>query len=167
MGLLGSETFNSLDDLFLHELEDIYDAENRLTKALPKMRDAATEPKLREAFDHHLRETEHQIERLDIVFKTLNKKPERETCAAMKGLISEGQDMIDAKGDDHAKDAALIAAAQRVEHYEMAAYGTVHTLALRLGNKEAAKQLKATLDEEKSADAKLTEIAESYVNPAA
>lgn len=164
MGLLTSEHFNTLDDLFLQQIEDLYDAEKRLTQALPKMADKATSPQLKQAFQSHLKETEGQIKRLEQVFDLLNKKPERETCAAMKGLIQEGSDVVDAKGDEDVIDAALIAAAQRVEHYEMAGYGTVRNLAKRLGHAQAADLLQQTLDEEGAADKKLTQIAESSVN---
>jgi len=164
---MSAVTFNSLDDLFLHQLEDLYDAEKRMAKALPKMRDAAHNQSLRDAFEEHLAETENQAERLEEIFNALGKKPEREACEAMKGLIREGQEMIDAKGDDTIRDAALIGAAQRVEHYEIAAYGTVLAIATQLGNNQAAEQLQTTLDEEKSADEKLTSIASSSVNLAA
>ncbi|WP_290652576.1 ferritin-like domain-containing protein [Aquisalimonas sp.] len=164
--MANEEKFDSLDDLFIHQLEDLYDAEQRMTRALPKMRDAASHDELRDAFSYHLEETQSQIQRLETIFEALGKSPQRETCEAMKGLIREGEEMINAKGNDTVRDAALIAAAQRVEHYEIAAYGTAHTIALQLGNREAAQQLDDTLHEEKNVDAKLTEIAQSYVNPA-
>ena len=167
MGLLSSEHFNTLEDLFVQQIEDLYDAEKRLTSALPKMADKATSPALKQAFQSHLKETEGQIRRLEQVFELLNKTPERETCAAMKGLIQEGSDVVDAKGDEDVIDAALIAAAQRVEHYEIAGYGTVRNLAKRLGHTEAADLLQQTLDEEGAADQKLTQIAEGQVNTAA
>jgi len=168
MGLLSSNTrLDKLEDLFLHELEDLYDAEKRLTKALPLMMEAAKNPKLKMGFEQHLRETEGQIARLERIFDMINRKPERETCDAMKGLIAEGNEAINARGNDDVRDAALIAAAQRVEHYEIAGYGTLRTFAKTLGMHEAATLLQQTLDEEEATDKKLTEIAVSIVNPRA
>jgi ferritin-like metal-binding protein YciE len=164
MGLFGNNVFNNLQDLFIAQLEDIYDAENRLTEALPKMRDAATSPQLKNAFDSHLEETRGHVRRLQEVFTQLGLEPTRETCPAMKGLIKEGQEMIDAEGDASVRDAALIAAAQRVEHYEMAGYGVLRSLAGKLGLGEAVNTLQMTLNEEKAADQKLTDIAEGSVN---
>jgi ferritin-like metal-binding protein YciE len=164
MKLFTSNEFNSLEDLFIEQLEDLYDAEKRLTKALPKMADAAHSSDLKNAFRTHLRETEGHVLRLERIFSQLGRSPARETCAAMKGLISEGDDMINATGDPHVKDAALIAAAQRVEHYEMAGYGTVRTFARHLGRDDVANELQMTLDEEGNADKILTEIAEEVVN---
>ncbi len=166
MALFAPE-FNSLEDLFIEQLEDLYDAEHRITDALPKMADAATSVELKQAFQKHLRETENQVVRLEQIFSQLGKEPSRETCAAMKGLLSEGEDMVKAKGDPYVKDAALIAAAQRVEHYEMAGYGTARTFAEQLGHSEAARLLQATLDEEGNANKTLTAIAEQGVNQAA
>ena len=166
MALFAPE-FNSLEDLFVEQLEDLYDAEQRITDALPKMADAATSLELKQAFQNHLTETENQVLRLEQIFTHLGKEPTRETCAAMKGLLSEGEDMIKAKGDPYVKDAALIAAAQRVEHYEMAGYGTARTFAEQLGHSEAARLLQATLDEEGNANKTLTAIAEQGVNQAA
>jgi ferritin-like metal-binding protein YciE len=163
MGLFSIE-LNSMEDLLLLQLEDLYDAEKRLTEALPKMADAAHCPELQQAFRMHLQETEGHVRRLEQIFQELNREPTRETCAAMKGLISEGSDMISAQGNCAVKDAALIAAAQRVEHYEMAGYGTVRTLARQLGREQIADLLQQTLDEEGNADKILTEIAESSVN---
>ncbi len=159
--------FNNLDDLLVNQLEDLYDAEKRLTNALPKLAKAAKSPELAAAFRDHLGETTEQIERLDQVFKMIGKSPKHETCEAMKGLLKEGENMIDAKGDDNVRDAALIAAAQRVEHYEMAGYGTARSFAKRLGHEDAASLLQKTLDEEVAADRKLTGIAEKVANPAA
>jgi ferritin-like metal-binding protein YciE len=163
MKLFNSE-FNSLNDLFVEQIEDIYDAEKRLTQALPKMAEAATSMELKNAFNTHLGETEGHVARLDNIFRQMGIEPKRETCAAMKGLISEGEDMIKAAGDPDVKDAALIAAAQRVEHYEIAAYGSLRTFAQRLGFNQAANLLQQTLNEEGAADKKLTRIAESSVN---
>ena len=159
--------FESLEDLLEEQLSDLYDAEKRLTKAIPKMADAATSPALASAFRHHLQETEGHVTRLEQAFKHLDKKPQREACDAMKGLISEGDDIVSAKGSDNVRDAALIAAAQRVEHYEMAGYGAARTFARQCGRPEIASLLQQTLDEEGAADQRLTQIAEESVNPAA
>jgi ferritin-like metal-binding protein YciE len=164
MGLFSSMTLNSLNDLFLVQIEDLYDAEQRLTKALPKMAEAAHSKELKSAFTDHLRETVQHVTRLEKVFSTMGVTPNRETCEAMKGLIAEGEEVINARGEHEVKDAALIAAAQRVEHYEIAAYGTVRTLAEHLGQNEVARLLQQTLDEEGACDKKLTKIAESSVN---
>ncbi len=164
MGLFSSVTLNSLDDLFVLQIQDLYDAEQRLTKALPKMAEAASSKQLKAAFQKHLRETEQHVSRLEKVFSILGLSAKSETCEAMKGLIAEGDEAISAGGDPSVRDAALIAAAQRVEHYEMAGYGTVRTLAEQLGHKEAARLLQETLDEEGACDKTLTEIAESRVN---
>jgi len=163
MSLFG-KTLNSMEDLFINQIEDLYDAEKRITKALPKMIDAATSSNLKEALQHHLTETEGHVTRLERIFSGLNRTPERETCEAMKGLLSEGEEMIKADGAPDVKDAALIAAAQRVEHYEMSGYGTARTFAQRLGYTDAASLLQSTLREEMAADKKLTEVAESSVN---
>lgn len=165
MGIFTTE-FNSLEELFEHELKDIYDAEHRLTEALPKLAEKATSSDLKRAFQNHLRETEKHVERLEAIFEQIGIKPDREKCVAMVGLIKEGQAVLDAEGDTNVLDAALIAAAQRAEHYEMAAYGTARSFARQLGNAYAAELLEQTLDEEKAADRKLTQIAESTVNPA-
>jgi ferritin-like metal-binding protein YciE len=159
-GLFTSHEFNSLDDLFLEQLQDLYDAEKRLTSALPKMADAAHSPQLKDAFRLHLRQTEGQVSRLEQIFGELGQRPHRETCEAMKGLIREGEEMVQAKGDASVKDAALIAAAQRVEHYEIAGYGCARTYARLLGHTDAAKLLQETLDEEGATDKKLTALAE-------
>lgn len=164
MGLFTSTEFNSLDDLFCDQLQDLYDAEQRLTKALPKMAEAAESSQLKQAFEHHLHETENQINRLERIFALMNKNAEAKTCEAMKGLISEGEEVINAKGDPDVKDAALIAAAQRVEHYEIAGYGSARTFAQRLGMQEAAQLLQETLDEEGATDHKLTDLAEQGIN---
>ena len=164
MGIFHSHTFNSLKDLFVSQLEDLYDAEQRLTTALPKMADAATSPELKQAFMRHLNQTNRHVSRLEGIFQSLGIAPKRETCHAMKGLISEGSEMIDADGDPMVKDAALIAAAQRVEHYEMAGYGTVRAFANHLGLPEAARTLQETLDEEADTDKTLTDLAETGIN---
>jgi len=164
MALFGGTEFNSLEDLFVNQIEDLYDAENRLTKALPKMADAASSSSLKQAFQSHLTETEGHVSRLEMIFREVKAEPKRETCQAMKGLISEGEEMIDATGDNAVKDAALIAAAQRVEHYEISGYGTARTIAQQLGMTNVANLLQQTLNEEKAADQKLNTIAESSVN---
>lgn len=156
--------FNSFKDLFTNQIEDLYDAEQRLTKALPKMAEAANSNQLRQAIQHHLTETQGHVSRLETIFREIGMEPKRETCDAMKGLISEGEDMVKAKGDPDIKDAAIIGAAQRVEHYEIAGYGTARAFALRLGLRQAADLLQQTLNEESAADRKLTQIAEGNVN---
>lgn len=164
MKLFTSTEFNSFQDLFVNQLEDLYDAEQRLVKALPKMADAASSSQLKQAFQQHLSETQGHVSRIERIFQQLGTESKRETCQAMKGLISEGEEMVDAKGDPDVKDAALIAAAQRVEHYEISGYGTARSFALRLGLNDAANLLQQTLQEEKAADEKLNQIAESSVN---
>jgi ferritin-like metal-binding protein YciE len=149
----------SLQDVFTHELQDLYDAENQLLQALPKMAQAASNQELREAFEHHLDETRDHAQRLDEIFGQLGISGSGETCEAMRGLIKEGEKTIAMDGDPTAKDAALIAAAQRVEHYEIAAYGTARTLAGELDHDEAQDLLDQTLDEESNADKLLTKIA--------
>ena len=164
MSIFSTTEFNSLNDLFVNQIEDLYDAENRLTKALPQMAEAAHSSQLKQAFQSHLIETEGHVARLEQIFREIGFDPTRETCQAMKGLIAEGEEMIKATGDSDVKDAALIAAAQRVEHYEMSGYGTARSFARRLGLTQAASLLQQTLNEEKAADEKLNIIAESSVN---
>jgi ferritin-like metal-binding protein YciE len=154
----------TMEDLFLAQVEDLYDAERRLVKALPTMAEASTSQSLRQAFESHLLETEGHVSRLDNVFRTLGQDPKGETCAAMKGLISEGEDIISHIDESPLRDAGLIAAANRVEHYEIAAYGSARTFAQTRGLTEAASLLEQTLQEEKKADQKLTQLAESMVN---
>ncbi len=155
---------NSLRDLLVEELRDLYNAEHQLIEALPKMADAAKTPDLKSAFKHHLEQTKQHASRLEHVFTGIREKAEGETCEAMKGLIKEGEQIIKAEGDPEVRDAGLIGAAQRVEHYEIAGYGTARTLARRLGEDEIATVLQRTLQEEGEADKKLTSIAESQVN---
>jgi ferritin-like metal-binding protein YciE len=164
MPLFTTTDFNSFNDLFVNQIEDLYDAENRLTKALPKMAEAASSSQLKQAFQSHLTETQGHVSRLEQIFREVNVDPKRETCEAMKGLIAEGEEMIKAHGDPDIKDAALIAAAQRVEHYEISGYGTARAFARRLGLNQAVTLLEQTLNEEKAADEKLNRIAESSVN---
>jgi ferritin-like metal-binding protein YciE len=155
---------NSLRDLLVEELRDLHDAERQLIDALPKMAEAAKAPDLKSAFDHHLEQTKQHASRLEHIFAGMSEKAAGETCEAMKGLIKEGELIIKAEGDADVRDAGLIGAAQRVEHYEMAGYGTARTLARRLGENEIASVLQQTLNEESQANEKLTSIAESHVN---
>ena len=161
---LTSLKLESVEDLFLAELRDLYDAENQLLKALPKLAEAASAPTLKLAFSQHLEETKGHVGRLDRVFRQLDVNPTGETCEAMKGLVKEGEEFIQAKGEPSVRDAGLIGAAQRVEHYEMAGYGTARTLAKRLGFQDIAAVLQDTLEEEGEADRKLTAVAENEVN---
>lgn len=151
---------SKLRETFLDQLADVYDAEHQLTKALPKLAEAAEDETLKEAFESHLGETERQIERLEEVFEILGEKAKGKKCKAMKGLVEEGEELI----KEAAGDAGLICGAQKVEHYEIATYGSLATWAEVLGEDAAAKILSGILDEEKAADEKLTEIAESVVN---
>jgi ferritin-like metal-binding protein YciE len=153
----------SLQELFVEELRDAYDGENRLTKALPKMARAAEHPELRTAFTDHLRETERQITRLEQVFRSVGEKPRGKKCEGIVGIVEEGNSAME-ELEGAVLDAALIAGAQRVEHYEIAAYGTLAYFAGLLGNDQAKDLLGQTLDEEKAADRKLNDIAKSRVN---
>lgn len=154
----------SLEDLFLEELKDIYNAEAQILKALPRMAKKAYAPELRRAFEQHMKQTETQVKRLEKVFQTLGEKPKGKSCKGMQGVIEEGKEMMSEDISDDALDAALIGAAQKVEHYEIATYGTLRAWAEMLGNDTAAKLLQATLDEEGATDKKLTELAERLVN---
>ena len=149
----------SLDDLFFHELKDVYDAEHQVVNALPKMANAAVSSDLQSAFEEHLEQSQDHIDRLKQVFDLLNRKPARETCDGMKGIIEEGQKVLEEDMSDEVRNAALIAAAQRVEHYEMAGYGTLRTYAHLLGHAEVAQLLQQTLDEEEMTDKKLSQLA--------
>ena len=160
-------TMDDLRDLLIHELQDLYDAEHRITKALPKMRKAAGSADLQEAFDLHLQETEGQIERLEACFELLGEPAKRKKCHGIVGLIEEGQEEMDEDASQAVLDAALVGAAQKVEHYEMASYGTARTHAELLGNDQVAALLAETLDEEKATDEKLTALAETGINEAA
>jgi len=155
---------DSLRDLLIDELRDLYSAENQLVKALPKMAKAASSEELRTAFEEHLEETVNQVKRLDKVFKKLDASSRGKKCKAMEGLVEEGKEVIEEDAEDAVKDAALICAAQRVEHYEMAGYGCARTFATLLEETEVAELLQETLDEEGAADKKLTEIAETSIN---
>lgn len=155
---------NSLKDLFVHELRDLYSAETQLTSALPKMKEKASDNQLKNAFESHLEETKQQKERLERIAKMMEIDIKGEDCPAMKGLIKEGEEIMKIDADGEVRDAGLIAAAQRVEHYEMAGYGTARHYAKRLGMDDAVSLLEETLNEEKSADEKLNNIALSRVN---
>lgn len=153
-----------LEDLFEDSLKDIYWAEKALTKALPKMSKNATSPKLKTGIETHLAETENQISRLEQVFGMLDKKAEAKKCDAMAGILEEGEGMLEETQPGPVRDAAIIASCQKVEHYEIATYGTLVSYANLLGHKDASKLLAATLQEEKSTDEKLSVLAESEVN---
>lgn len=154
----------TMEDMFIHELSDIYSAEKQLTKALPKMARASSSPELADAFTVHLEETQGQIERIDQVVETLGIRLKRIKCAAMEGLVEEGKDVIDSIVQGPVRDAALIAAAQKIEHYEIASYGTLAAVAKQLGYKAAVRLLIETLDEERATDEKLTLLAEGGTN---
>ena len=157
----------TLHDAFIDELRDTYDAERQLTKALAKLAKAATSPDLREAFETHLEETQGQIERLEQVFESLDERARGKHCDGIAGIIDEGKSIMEEDLDDTAMDACLIAAAQRAEHYEMAAYGTLIAWANAMDHKQAARLLQDTLDEEKAADEKLSGLAEGGINQSA
>jgi ferritin-like metal-binding protein YciE len=157
-------SMDSLKDLYIDELKDLYNAENQLLKALPKMAKKASAPELKRAFQDHLVQTEGHVNRLEKIFKGLGEKPTGKTCKAMKGLVEEGKEIIEEDGDDAVLDAALIGAAQKVEHYEIAGYGVARTFASLLGEEEAMESLQRTLNEEGETDKKLTQIAESAIN---
>jgi ferritin-like metal-binding protein YciE len=157
----------SLHDAFIDELRDTYDAERQLTKALAKLAKAATAPELREAFETHLEETHGQIERLEQVFASLDEKVRGKHCDGIAGIIEEGKSIMEEDFDETTMDACLIAAGQRAEHYEMAAYGTLIAWARAMGHTEATDLLQETLDEEKAADEKLSDLAEGGINQGA
>lgn len=154
----------TLDDLFLDTLKDIYYAEKQILRALPKMAKAATSPELKAGFEKHLDETEGHVERLEQVFELIGKPARGKTCDAILGIIEEGKSIMDEFKGTQSLDAGLISAAQAVEHYEMARYGTLKSWASQLGLDEAAKLFDATLEEEVAADASLTKVAEASVN---
>lgn len=158
---------NTLHEALIDEIRDLYHAEKQLVKALPKLAKAATHADLKKALQTHLGETESQVERLERVFALLEQKPRAKVCAGMAGIIEEGSEMLGEDADDAVRDAMIIAAAQRAEHYEVAAYGTASAWAEQLGLKDVAKLLRETLEEEEAADRKLSGLAESRVNAAA
>jgi ferritin-like metal-binding protein YciE len=159
-----AEQTNPLEELLIEELKDLYSAENQIIKALPKMAKASSSPELRRAFERHLEETKRQVERLNQIGEALDTKLTGKKCKGMEGLIEEGKEIMAEDLDENAIDAGLIGAAQKVEHYEIAAYGTARTHAEMLGYTKAAKLLQQTLDEEGATDKKLTQLAESIIN---
>lgn len=159
-----SDKMKTLEDLFEHQLKDLYSAETQLIKALPKMVENAKDDKLKKAFEDHLEETKNQKKRLDEIAAELDIDPKGETCKAMEGLIKEAESFIKEKKDDDVTNAGLIAEAQRIEHYEISGYGTAVRYAKELGHKEIASKLQETLDEEYGADTKLNKMAESRLN---
>jgi len=158
---------DTLRKLFVEELRDVYNAEQQLVKALPKMAKGASSDELREAIEMHLDETKEHVERLEQIFEGLDESAKGKTCKAMKGLIEEGSEILEEKGEDSVLDAGIIAAAQKVEHYEIATYGTLRTWADLLDEDEASGLLQETLDEEGEADKKLNDLAAEIVNPEA
>lgn len=162
--MLGRLKVENLRTLFLEELRDAYDAEHQILDALPKMTDAAHDPELKGAFRDHLEQTRTHVQRLEEVFQREGEQPRRRTCKGIKGILSEGEELMKARGEESAVDAALIAAAQRVEHYEMAVYGTLRSCARTLGREEEARLLQQILEEEGAADKRLSEIAEGRIN---
>ncbi len=154
----------TLQELFVEELRDLYSAEAQLLKAMPKMVKKAQHPELKKAFETHMRETENQVKRLDQIFENLGEKAKGKKCLAMEGLVNEAKEHMSEDMDEDVMDAALIGMAQKIEHYEIAGYGTVRTYAQLLGNKEVARLLQQTLDEEGKTDKLLTKLAESSIN---
>ena len=155
---------NSLKELYLEELKDTYDAEKQIVKALPKMVKAASTPELQKAFEAHLEQTKGHVQRLEQIFQGLGEEPKAKKCDGMRGILEEGEEVVSEGSEGPVRDAGLIAGAQRVEHYEMAVYGSLKTWARQLNDEQAARLLEETLNEEKKADQKLTQIAESSVN---
>jgi ferritin-like metal-binding protein YciE len=160
-------SLDSLEKLFLEELKDIYNAEKQLLRALPRMAKAADSPELQQAFNKHTKETEGQVQRLERVFQELGQSARGKTCKGMQGLVEEGKEIMEKEGEGPVIDAALIASAQKVEHYEIAAYGCLRTYAQLLGLEQAVQLLQQTLEEEEATDKILTELGESGINEAA
>jgi len=158
---------DTLKTLYIDELRDLYNAENQLIKALPKMAKAASSEELQDAFEKHLEQTKTHVDRLEEVFEEIGEKPKGETCKAMKGLIEEGSEILHEDGEESVIDAGIIVAAQKVEHYEIASYGSVRTFAQLLGKDSSAELLQTTLDEESEANELLNKLAEDIVNPEA
>ena len=158
---------NTLKQLYIEELRDLYSAENQLLKALPKMAKGVSSEELKLAFENHLDQTKVHVERLEEIFERLDETPKGKTCHGMKGLVEEGSEILQEDAEESVLDAGIIAAAQKVEHYEIASYGTVRTFAQLLGEDEAAESLQETLDEEGEADKLLTQLAQEIVNPEA
>jgi ferritin-like metal-binding protein YciE len=163
----GIMKLDTLQQLYSNELRDLYNAENQLLKALPKMAKAASSDELKSAFEKHLEQTKSHVERLERVFEDLGEKPKGKTCRAMKGLIEEGSEILEHDGEQSVRDAGIIVAAQKVEHYEIAGYGSVRTFAHLLGQNKAAELLQSTLDEESETNELLNRLAESIINPEA
>jgi ferritin-like metal-binding protein YciE len=163
----GNMNLETLKELYVEELRDLYNAEDQLIKALPKMAKGASSDELKEAFEKHLEQTKGHVQRLEQVFEELGEKTKGKTCQAMKGLIEEGSEVLKADGEDSVLDAAIIVAAQKVEHYEIASYGSVRTFAQLLGQDKSAELLQQTLDEESEANELLNKLAEDIVNPEA
>jgi ferritin-like metal-binding protein YciE len=157
-------SLDTLEKLYIDELRDLYNAENQLLKALPKMAKGASSPELKDAFEKHLEQTKGHVERLEELFEQRDESPKGKTCKAMKGLIVEGSEILKEEGEDSVLDAGMIVAAQKVEHYEIASYGSVRTFANLLGKDEEAKLLQATLDEEAETNEILNQLAEGIVN---
>jgi ferritin-like metal-binding protein YciE len=157
-------SLDTLEKLYIEELRDLYTAENQLLKALPKMAKGASSPELKDAFEKHLEQTKGHVERLEELFEQRDESPKGKTCKAMKGLIEEGSEILKEEGEDSVIDAGMIVAAQKVEHYEIASYGSVRTFANLLGKDEEAKLLQATLDEESETNEILNQLAEGIVN---
>ena len=160
-------SLDTLEKLYISELRDLYSAENQLLKALPKMAKGASSPDLKDAFQKHLEQTKGHVERLEELFEQLGESPKGKTCQAMKGLIEEGSEILKEEGEESVLDAGMIVAAQKVEHYEIASYGSVRTFANLLGQDEAARLLQSTLDEESETNEILNRLAETVVNPEA
>ena len=158
---------DTLKTLYIDELRDLYNAENQLIKALPKMAKAASSEELQDAFEKHLEQTKTHVKRLEEVFEEIDEKPKGKTCKAMKGLIEEGSEILHEDGEESVIDAGIIVAAQKVEHYEIASYGSVRTFAQLLGKDSSAELLQTTLDEESEANELLNKLAEDIVNPEA
>lgn len=161
----GVKSVDNMEELLEEELKDLYDVESRILDKLPDMADKANNPRLKDAFRQHVEQTKRQKQRLEECFRSLGKDPDRGTCDGIKGILEEGEILMKAAGDPQVLDAALIASAQRVEHYEMAGYGAARTFAQNLQHREVAELLQQTLDEEGNTDHKLTEIAVGQVNP--
>ena len=164
--VMAHHNVSSLNDLYIHELHDIYSAEKQIINALPKMAEATSNTELKNAFMEHMEASKNHCSRLDRIFESIDEKPDNKTCEGMQGIISEGEDMLSMDTDPDLKDAALISSAQRVEHYEMAVYGTLRNWAQRLGREEDAELLQQNLNEEGETDHYLTELARN-INPKA
>lgn len=155
---------NTLHELYIDELKDLYSAENQILKAMPRMIEAATHTKLKQGFTKHERQTQQHVKRLEKICQSLGEKPTGKKCVGMEGVLKEGSELMNEKPDSEVLDAGLISAAQRVEHYEMAGYGTVRTWARLLGHEDHVELLQQTLDEERDTDEALSELAESSIN---